>query len=91
MLLVEVAEARLESDREHKGRFYARTQVPEYCIINLVDKVLEVYRDPIVDSTAPFGWRYGSISRLGAGDFVGPTAAGQVRVAVADLLPSQLP
>lgn len=91
VLLVEVADASLESDREHKGSVYARSQVPEYWIINLVDNLLEVYRDPIVDSTAPFGSRYGSISRLGAGDFVSPLAADQARVAVADLLPSQLP
>ena len=91
VLLVEVAEASLESDRGHKGSIYARAQVPEYWIINLVDNILEVYRDPIVDSSAPFGWRYGSIFRLGARDFVSPLAAHQTRVAVADLLPSQLP
>jgi Uma2 family endonuclease len=91
VLLVEVADASLESDREHKGSVYARAQVPEYWIINLVDNILEVYRDPIVDFSAPFGWRYGSISRLGAGDFVRPLAADEARVAVADLLPSQLP
>ncbi len=91
VLLVEVTEASLESDREHKGSVYARARVPEYWIINLVDNILEVYRDPIVDSTAPFGWRYGWISRLGVGDIVSPLAADQVRVAVADLLPSQLP
>jgi Uma2 family endonuclease len=91
MLLVEVAEASLETDRVQKGSIYARAQVLEYWIINLVDNLLEVYRDPIADSSAPFGWRYGSISRLGARDFVSPLAAHQVRVAVADLLPSQLP
>jgi Uma2 family endonuclease len=91
VLLVEVAEVSLESDRVHKGSLYARAQVPEYWIINLVDNLLEVYRDPIVDSDAPFGWRYGSISRLGTRDFVSPLAARQVDVAVADLLPSQLP
>ena len=87
VLLVEVAEASLESDREHKGSIYARARVPEYWIINLVDNLLEVYRDPVADPDAPFGWRYGSTSRLGARDFVSPRAAPQVRVAVTDLLP----
>lgn len=87
VLLVEVAEASLESDRQHKGSLYARARVPEYWIINLVDSLLEVYRDPIADSAAPFGWRYGSISTLGPRDFVSPLEARQVRVAVADLLP----
>ena len=75
------------SDRQHKGSLYARARVPEYWIINLVDNLLEVYRDPIADPAAPFGWRYGSISRLGPRDFVSPLEARQVRVAVADLLP----
>ena len=46
-----------------------------------------VYRDPIADPAAPFGWRYGSTSRLGPRDFVSPLAARTSRVAVADLLP----
>lgn len=87
VLLVEVAETSLESDRQQKGSLYARAQVPEYWIINLVDGLLEVYRDPIADPDAPFAWRYGSTSRLGAGDFISPLAAPQARVAVADLLP----
>lgn len=87
VLLVEVAEASLESDRQHKGSLYARARVPEYWIINLVDSLLEVYRDPIADPAAPFGWRYSSISRLGPRDFVSPLETRQVRVAVADLLP----
>lgn len=91
VLLVEVSEASLESDREHKGSLYARSQVPEYWIINLVDGVLEVYRDPCIDAGAPFGWRYASRSSLRAGDDVNPLAAPDTRVAVADLLPSQLP
>jgi hypothetical protein len=56
-----------------------------------VDNILDVYRDPVVDSSAPFGWRYGSIARLGASDFVSPVAARQACALVADLLPSQLP
>ena len=87
VLLVEVAETSLESDRQHKGSIYARARVPEYWIINLVDSLLEVYRDPIPDPDAPFGWRYGSTARLGARDFISPLAAQQARVAVADLLP----
>lgn len=90
-LLVEVGDASLESDRVHKGSAYARAQVPEYWIVNLVDDVVEVYRHPIADSGAPFGWRYGSIVRLVPGELISPLAAPQARVRVADLLPSQLP
>jgi Uma2 family endonuclease len=90
-LLVEVSDTSLEPDRVQKGSAYARAQVPEYWIVNLVDDVLEVYRHPIADSGAPFGWRYGSVVRLAAGELVSPLAAPQARVRVADLLPSQLP
>jgi Uma2 family endonuclease len=89
-LLVEVAGASLESDREDKGSLYARAQVREYWIVNLVDDRLEVYRDPVADSAAPFGWRYASIARLGSRDRVSPLAAHRAEIAVADLLPSQL-
>jgi Uma2 family endonuclease len=90
-LLVEVADTSLELDRAHKGSAYARAQVLDYWIVNLVDDVLEVYRDPIADSGAPFGWRYASIVRLAPGESISPLAAPQARVRVADLLPSQLP
>jgi Uma2 family endonuclease len=89
-LLVEVAGASLDSDREHKGSLYARAHVPEYWIVNLVDDRLDVHRDPVADSTAPFGWRYASIAHLGARDRISPLAAPRAEIAVADLLPSQL-
>src|SRR5207249_10195619 len=37
----------------------------DYWIVNLVDRVLEVYRRPAPDPTAPFGWRYSSRQALG--------------------------
>src|ERR1700674_994220 len=45
-LVVEVADSSLALDREHKGSLYARARLPEYWIVNLVDRVLEIYRDP---------------------------------------------
>ena len=41
-LVVEVADTRLEFDRE-KSRIYAEAGVPFYWIVNLPDSVLEVY------------------------------------------------
>jgi len=57
VLVVEVSESSLALDREHKGSVYARARVADYWIVNLVDRVLEVYREPIGDQAAPFGWR----------------------------------
>jgi Uma2 family endonuclease len=49
-LLAEVADTSLTFDREHKGSLYARARLPEYWIVNLVDRVFEVYRDPGLDA-----------------------------------------
>src|SRR5712691_8616320 len=60
VLVVEVAESSLPLDREHKGSLYAGARLKDYWILNLVDRVLEVYRLAIQDPPAPFGWRYAS-------------------------------
>ncbi len=58
-LVVEVALSRLSFDREHKGSLYARAGIADYWIVNLPDRRVEVYRDPVPDAGAVFGWRYG--------------------------------
>jgi Uma2 family endonuclease len=82
-----VAEATLAFDRDHKGSLYARAQIPDYWLVKLIDAALEVYRDPVVYTDAPYGWRYSSPAILGPGDHVSPLAAPSVRIAVSDLLP----
>ncbi|MGH7294361.1 MAG: Uma2 family endonuclease [Polyangiaceae bacterium] len=44
-LVVEVADASLRYDRA-KAKVYAQATVPEYWIVNLVDGVVEVHREP---------------------------------------------
>ncbi len=87
VLIVEVAESSLAFDREHKGSLYARAQVADYWIVNLVDRVLEVYREPVQAPAAPYGWHYSALLRLGPTDFISPLATPHARIAVADLLP----
>jgi hypothetical protein len=55
--------------------------------VNLVDRVLEVYRDPEPYASAAFGWRYRSVRRLVAPAVVVPLAFPSAHIAVADLLP----
>ncbi len=86
-LVVEIADSSLALDREHKGSLYARADVPDYWIVNLVDRVLEVYREPAPDATAPFGWAYHVVRRLHAEESIAPLAAPTANIAVADLLP----
>ena len=87
VLLVEVAETSLAFDREQKGSLYARARVPEYWIVNLVDRVLEVYREPVSSAGAAYGWRFHTLLHLGVADSVSPLAAPHARISVVDLLP----
>lgn len=86
-LVVEVSESSLAFDRHHKGSVYARAGLVDYWIVNLVDRVLEVYRDPVQDPAAAFGWRYRSVDSLGPEAFISPLALSAARIRVVDLLP----
>src|SRR4029453_7571771 len=82
-LAVEIADSSLRFDRQHKGSVYARAGIEDYWIVNLVDRVLEVYRDPSPDPSALFDWRYGSVTTLTPPAFVIPLAFESSRIAAA--------
>ena len=86
-LVVEVAESSLSLDREYKGSLYARAAVADYWILNLIERVLEVYRQPVEDPATRFGWRYALAEVLPPGSSVSPLAAPTARIPVSDLLP----
>ncbi len=86
-LVVEVADSSLALDREYKGSLYARARLPEYWIVNLVDRVLEVHREPGLDAGAQYGWAYRVLRTLRADEHVTPLAAPSARIPIADLLP----
>ena len=86
-LIVEVAESSLAFDRAQKGSLYARAGIADYWIVNLVDSVVEVYRDPGPDLTAPFGWRYSSVERFRPPATLTLLELPQAAVPVAALLP----
>ncbi len=87
VLTVEVAESSLAMDRQHKGSLYARAGLADYWVVNLIDRVLEVHREPVPDPDAPFGWRYARCERLGPTALVTPVVLPDARIHVADLLP----
>jgi hypothetical protein len=87
VLNVEVAESSLADDRHRKGSLYARAGLADYWVLNLIDRVLEVYREPATDAAAPFGWRYTRSDVFDAGARVTPLAAPGASVAVSALLP----
>jgi Uma2 family endonuclease len=86
-LAIEVAESSLTFDRSEKGSLYARAGIADYWIVNLADRVVEVYRDPARDAAAPYGWRYTSVETLTPPAFVAPLDVPAARIAVATLLP----
>ena len=47
LLAIEVADSSLEFDLGEKACLYAEAGVPEYWVVNLVDRVLVVFREPL--------------------------------------------
>ena len=86
-LIVEVAETSLAIDRLRKGRLYARAGIAEYWVVNLVDEVLEVYREPVRAPSGDGDWKSDSVRLLRRNAVVTPLAAPRARLRVAALLP----
>lgn len=87
VLTIEVSESSLATDRCHKASLYARAGLGDYWVINIVARVVEVYREPAPDPDAPFGWRYTRTEIFEAAAHVTPLAAPGARIPVASLLP----
>ena len=87
VLIVEVADTSLALDRLRKGGLYARAGVTDYWVVNLIDEVLEVYREPVRARSGHGDWKYDSIHLLRRDAIVTPLAAPRARIRVATLLP----
>ena len=87
LLVVEVAESSLVFDRDSKGSLYARAGVAEYWIVNLIEDVVEVYREPRADAAAAFGWRYTRKEVFGIAVSIAPGAVPTTHVPVSDIVP----
>jgi Uma2 family endonuclease len=86
-LVVEVADSSLRLDRRFKAAVYAGAGLREYWIVNLPDRVLEVYREPHPPADPADDWSYRSLATLPPSSQVTPLAAPHARILVADLLP----
>jgi Uma2 family endonuclease len=73
--------------RGRKAAAYARARIPDYWIVNLVDRVLEVHREPARPGPARRHWGYAAIETLGAEATITPLAAPAEGIRVAELLP----
>lgn len=80
LLIVEVADTSLAYDQDMKARAYARNGIAEYWILNLRDRVLEVYRD---DDRQGYGQR----RLIDADGQIAPLMTPECFIRVQDLLP----
>jgi Uma2 family endonuclease len=87
LLVVEVSEATLEYDRKRKGSLYARSGIPEYWIVNLVDRRLEVHHNPTRSWSGRHRGEYRSVTHHVAGESVIPVHATLARIEVDELFP----
>lgn len=78
-LIVEVADASIEVDRQVKVPLYARSGIPEVWLVDLNEETLTVYRDPTAD-----GYRTSWAAQQG--DRLAPLAFPDRDLAVADIL-----
>ncbi len=85
-LLIEVSDSSLAIDRLDKCRIYARSSIPCYWIINLVDQQIEVFEQPSGTSPSP---AYGTQQIYQPGDTVPLILDGAVvgTIPVVELLP----
>jgi len=84
VLVVEVAETTIATDRIRKTALYASADIEEYWIANLNTNQLEVHRRPIYDERGP---RYQDKQFLTREEVISPLQAPNANIKIADLLP----
>ncbi|MCS6923025.1 MAG: Uma2 family endonuclease [Fimbriimonadales bacterium] len=79
LLVIEIASTSLLRDRALKIPLYARAGIPEYWIINLAERCLEVYREPAADG-------YRAFRRYTPDETIAPLFESEWSIPVAELL-----
>ena len=86
-LVVEISDSTLVSDQTTKAALYARAQIAEYWIVNLVNSTLEVRCQPSPMAGELLGWGYRSTQILLSGESIAPLGAPSQNIGVDELLP----
>jgi Uma2 family endonuclease len=81
LLLVEVADTSLDDDRAIKAPLYAENGILEYWIMNLLNRTVEVHRQPR-------NGRYADVRCAGPGEVLDIVLLPHVALPVADLFPA---
>ncbi|MBI5480724.1 MAG: Uma2 family endonuclease [Deltaproteobacteria bacterium] len=82
LLVIEVADSSLRKDRDVKADLYAAAAIPDYWLIDLEERAVEVFRDPVAG-------RYSTVTRHGRTEALRPTAFADLEVALAEVLPAR--
>lgn len=82
LLVVEIADSSAAYDRAQKAELYARAGVPDYWVLIVPQRRLEVRRDP-----DPTSGEYRTVLLLGEDEAISPLSAPSERVEIRDLLP----
>jgi Uma2 family endonuclease len=78
LLVIEIADTSLQKDRGIKTALYATAGIPEFWLVNLTDKSVEVHRHPS-------SGRYADIQRVGMGDGLTALAFPMLRILVSEI------
>lgn len=84
LLVVEVADDSLDYDRTTKAWLYAETKIPEYWIVDVAARAVEVFRNPS-------GEQYDQVDRLDADDTATLSALDGASIRVTELFPGEPP
>ena len=82
--MIEVAAASLKYDRGKKATMYAKAGILDYWIVNINERIIEVYRDPIKVNGRG---RYQTQLRFAEGESVTLLAFENIAVDVNEVLP----
>jgi Uma2 family endonuclease len=79
LLVIEVAETSLQKDRGIKTAMYATAGIPEFWLVNLAERAIEVHR-------LPGAGRYAEVERVDPSGTVTSAVVPALRIAAADIL-----
>ncbi len=86
-LIVEVAHVTLDFDCNIKAELYATAGVPDYWVIDVENRLLHVFRQPLAFPAGRGANAYRTRQTYGPNDTISPLVMPTASVKVADLLP----
>lgn len=87
LLIVEVADTTLAQDTTTKAELYATANIADYWVLDVTNRELHVFRDPVPLPAGLGATAYRTHLTLGPADRVSPLAAPNASILVGELLP----